>query len=107
MRTHSKGSHLLSTFGVGVPACRLSFHKSAAASCLQRVANLVLSGGQASSASAGDLEYWNYLWNRLFKKIGAASFVTNPDGSGNLQYTGKCTGSALDYARFGQLYLQV
>eukprot|EP00884_Botryococcus_braunii_P006799 jgi/Botrbrau1/1611/Bobra.0185s0026.1 len=59
-----------------------------------------------TSSENGDLKYWNYVHNRLWKKIGVSSIVFTPDAVGTSSLTGLCMGTALDYARFGQLYLQ-
>lgn len=59
------------------------------------------------SGPDGDRAYWSYLWNRLWKKIGAPSVITQSDASGTFELSGLCAAKALDFARFGQLYLQV
>ena len=56
---------------------------------------------------SSDPEYWSYAQNKLFKKIGARSFEFEADPSGTLLGGSHVFATARDWARFGQLYLQV
>lgn len=50
-------------------------------------------------------EYLNYLNQELFHKIGAYTFLIEPDGSGTFVGSSFGWASARDWARVGQLYL--
>ncbi len=52
-----------------------------------------------------DQDYMNYLNKQLFEKIGASSFLIEPDGSGTMVGSSFGWASARDWARVGQLYL--
>ena len=67
--------------------------------------NFQLAGCRRSFTS--DLAYWSFAVNRLFKKIGARSFVFESDPSGTLLGGSHAFATARDWARFGQLFLQV
>ena len=54
-----------------------------------------------------DSAYWSYAHNRLFKRIGAQSFVFQADPSGTLLGGSHVFMDARDWARLGQLFLQV
>ncbi len=54
-----------------------------------------------------DSAYWSFAVNRLFKKIGARSFTFEADPSGTLLGGSHAFATARDWARFGQLFLQV
>ena len=49
----------------------------------------------------------SYAYNKIFKKIGATSFSFEPDPSGTLLGGSSAYMTPRDWARFGQLYLQV
>lgn len=51
--------------------------------------------------------YWSYPKNRLFKAIGADSMLMEVDSTGTFLGGSSVYATARDYARFGQLYLQV
>ena len=53
------------------------------------------------------MHYWSYAYNKIFKKIGATSFSFEPDPSGTLLGGSSAYMTPRDWARFGQLYLQV
>ena len=59
------------------------------------------------SFGGDDVAYWSYPHNRLAKAIGARSFVFQADGAGTLMGGSHFMATARDFARFGQLYLQV
>lgn len=50
-------------------------------------------------------EYLDYLNKKLFNKIGAYSMLIEPDGSGSFVGSSFGWGTARDWARIGQLYL--
>lgn len=52
-----------------------------------------------------DQAYYDYLRQQLFSKIGAPTFIIEPDGSGTLVGSSFGWASARDWARVGQLYL--
>ncbi len=52
-----------------------------------------------------DQDYYHYLYTQLFKKIGATTFLIEPDGSGTMVGSSFGWASARDWARVGQLYL--
>ena len=54
-----------------------------------------------------DTSYWSFARNRLFKRIGARSFTFQVDPSGTFLGGSHVFMTARDWARFGQLYLQV
>lgn len=54
-----------------------------------------------------DSDYWSFAKNELFKKIGGRSFAFESDPSGTLLGGSHVFATARDWARFGQLYLQV
>jgi hypothetical protein len=54
-----------------------------------------------------DLRYWSYAYNKIFKRIGATSFSFQADPSGTLLGGSSVYMTPRDWARFGQLYLQV
>jgi CubicO group peptidase (beta-lactamase class C family) len=56
---------------------------------------------------ASDQDYWSFAENRLFKNIGARSFAFEADPSGTLLGGSHAFATARDWARFGQLFLQV
>ena len=59
------------------------------------------------SFSGNDMHYWSYAYNKVFKKIGATSFSFEVDPSGTLLGGSSAYMTPRDWARFGQLYLQV
>ncbi len=50
--------------------------------------------------------YFDYIYRKLFHKIGMFSAVMEPDASGTFVGSSYTLATALDWARFGQLYLQ-
>ena len=54
-----------------------------------------------------DTSYWSFARNRLFRRIGARSFTFQVDPSGTFLGGSHAFMTARDWARFGQLYLQV
>jgi CubicO group peptidase (beta-lactamase class C family) len=59
------------------------------------------------SFKGNDSAYWSSPTNSLFKKIGAKSMLMALDSVGTFQGGAIVFATARDYARFGQLYLQV
>jgi CubicO group peptidase (beta-lactamase class C family) len=53
----------------------------------------------------GDKEYYQFPYERLFKKIGMYTAILEPDASGTFVASSYCFASARDWARFGMLYL--
>jgi len=49
--------------------------------------------------------YWDYLNQELFNRIGANSFIIEPDAAGNFVGSSFGWATARDWARVGQLYL--
>lgn len=56
-------------------------------------------------ATAG-IDYHGFARNRIFDPVGAVSMVMEPDASGNFIGSSFIYGTARDWARLGQLYLQ-
>ena len=54
-----------------------------------------------------DSDYWSFAKNELFKKIDGHSFAFESDPSGTFLGGSHVFATARDWARFGQLYLQV
>ena len=50
--------------------------------------------------------YFDYIHEKLFHKVGMHSAVMEPDASGTFVGSSYTLATALDWARFGQLYLQ-
>jgi CubicO group peptidase (beta-lactamase class C family) len=53
-----------------------------------------------------DTAYWGFARNRLFKRIGARSFLFQADPAATLLGGSHVFMTARDWARFGQLFLQ-
>ena len=53
-----------------------------------------------------DTAYWAFARNRLFKRIGARSFLFQADPSATLLGGSHVFMTGRDWARFGQLFLQ-
>jgi CubicO group peptidase (beta-lactamase class C family) len=64
---------------------------------------LILSG--IIRETVGDEYYYKFPYERLFYKIGMNQAVMEPDASGTFVGSSYCYASALDWARFGLLYL--
>lgn len=54
----------------------------------------------------GDADYYQFYYRELLAKIGARSFVLEPDASGTYVGSSYSWATARDWARFGLLYLQ-
>jgi len=50
--------------------------------------------------------YFDYIYEKLFHRIGMTSAIMEPDASGTFVGSSYTLATALDWARFGQLYLQ-
>lgn len=53
----------------------------------------------------GDEQYYRFPYEQLFYKTGMLSMVMEPDAGGTFVGSSFCFGTALDWARFGLLYL--
>lgn len=62
----------------------------------------MLSGIIRQKAGAG---YYNFVYDKLFNKIGMHSAIMEPDAGGTFVGSSYCFASARDWARFGLLYL--
>jgi len=51
-------------------------------------------------------DYYDFIWNDFFQKIGMMSAIIEPDPSGTFVGSSYCFATARDWARFGQLILQ-
>lgn len=56
--------------------------------------------------AAAGIDYHSFARNRVFDPVGAVSMVMEPDASGNFIGSSFIYGTARDWARLGQLYLQ-